>query len=94
MFGCPSSGAEEACKSPGASQQGVLGGVGGATEGLKGRLGTYMRGELGAVELTLWDKGGVSVRSFMARMAMAGTGMGGVAGWPSRRAGGGRTASC
>ena len=36
---------------------------------LEGRVGTYMRGELGAVELTLWDKGGVSVRSFMMRMA-------------------------
>lgn len=39
--------------------------------------GAYMRGELGAVEVTLWDCG-VSVKSFMMRMAwaMAGTGIG------------------
>lgn len=44
-----------------------------------------MRGELGAVELTLCDRGGVSVRSLMERMAK---------GRPWREASGGRAASC
>lgn len=39
---------------------------------------TYMRGELGAVELTLCDNGGVSVRSFiiLTAEAMAGIAIG------------------
>lgn len=66
-----------------------------------------MRGELGAVELTLWDSGGVSVRSLTMRTAwaMAGVGIGADAvaeAWPVavamepswRKAGGGRTARC
>lgn len=42
--------------------------------GTSGR--TYMRGELGAVELTLWDNGGVSVRSFIILTAEAIAGIG------------------
>jgi hypothetical protein len=41
-----------------------------------GRRGTtYMRGELGAVEFTLCDNGGVSVRSFIILSAEAMAGM-------------------
>lgn len=40
---------------------------------------TYRRGELGAVELTLRGKVGVSVRSLMPRMALSMAGTGGCA---------------
>lgn len=37
---------------------------------------THIRGELGAVDVTLLEYGGVSVRSFMMRTALAMDGIG------------------
>lgn len=44
--------------------------------GVKAFISTHIRGELGAVDVTLLEYGGVSVRSFMMRMALAMDGMG------------------
>lgn len=44
--------------------------------GVTAFLGTHIRGELGAVDVTLLEYGGVSVKSFMMRTALAMDGMG------------------
>lgn len=44
--------------------------------GVKVFISTHIRGELGAVDVTLLEYGGVSVRSFIMRTALAMDGMG------------------
>lgn len=55
-------------------------------------VSTHMRGELGAVDVTLLEYGGVSVKSFIIRIAFAMAGIGTGSEPYTSLAGGGRTA--